>query len=170
MPRILIAYASRTSSTREIAEEVGKVLTQAGYAVDITPAKKVSDVAGYQAAIIGSGVRFGRPYKESLKLARKASARGSMPVAFFVVCMALKNKSAESRAIADGYVQKFKEINADALFGAFAGALKYAEMGPFFRFVFSRDKSGDLQEGDYRDWEAIRAWAREAAAHFESVR
>lgn len=31
------------------------------------------------------------------------------------------------------------------------------------RWMLSRDKSGELTEGDWRDWEAIRAWTQETA-------
>ena len=37
--------------------------------------------------------------------------------------------------------------------------LDYSKLNPLFRFMFSRIKSDDLAEGDWRDWEAIRAWA-----------
>jgi hypothetical protein len=34
-------------------------------------------------------------------------------------------------------------------------------LAPIFRFALSRDQSGQMAEGDYRDWNAIRAWAGE---------
>ena len=41
------------------------------------------------------------------------------------------------------------------------GCPVWPNLAPIFRLAFSRDQSGQMAEGDYRDWNAIRAWAGE---------
>ena len=75
--KILVAYASKYGSTKEIAEKIGQVLTDAGFAVDVLPADKVADVAPYQAVVLGSAVYSGNWRKAAanfLKANEKALA------------------------------------------------------------------------------------------------
>jgi len=46
--KILITYASRSGSTAEIAEAIGKTLTQNGAQVDVLPMQEVTDLTPYQ--------------------------------------------------------------------------------------------------------------------------
>ncbi len=54
--RTLVAYASRTGSTAEIAAEIGKTLSACGFAVDVLPIREKPQLDGYQAVVIGSAV------------------------------------------------------------------------------------------------------------------
>jgi menaquinone-dependent protoporphyrinogen oxidase len=60
MTRILIAYASHSGSTREIAQFLCADLSTRGYVVDARPLEEISDLAPY-ASIIAGGLlyRFG---------------------------------------------------------------------------------------------------------------
>ena len=50
--------------------------------------------------------------------------------------------------------------------GRFAGVLNYKKIPFFFRLIFKVILPIlGVQEGDYRDWEAIRAWAK--SMHFK---
>ena len=55
-PRVLVAYASKYGSTRELAEALAATLAEAGLAVDLRPAGEVRTVAAYGAVILGSGL------------------------------------------------------------------------------------------------------------------
>ena len=62
MTRILVACASRHGSTAEIAAEIADVLRRdvPGAVVDLRDAAQAGEVAGYDAAVIGSAVYMGR--------------------------------------------------------------------------------------------------------------
>src|SRR5688500_15243995 len=62
MTRILIACATRHGSTAEIAAEIADVLRRnvPDAVVDLRDAAKAGEVAGYDAAVIGSAVYMGR--------------------------------------------------------------------------------------------------------------
>ena len=52
--RVLVAYATKYGATAEIAEKIGQVLLQAGFQTDVLPTDSVSDLAPYQAIVLGS--------------------------------------------------------------------------------------------------------------------
>jgi len=58
--KILVAFATRTGSTAEIAAEIGKELTTAGYPAETAEMKAVTSLAGYKAIVIGAPVYTGR--------------------------------------------------------------------------------------------------------------
>jgi menaquinone-dependent protoporphyrinogen oxidase len=62
MTRILVACATRHGSTAEIAAETADVLRHdvPGAVVDLRDAATAGEVAGYDAAVIGSAVYMGR--------------------------------------------------------------------------------------------------------------
>jgi menaquinone-dependent protoporphyrinogen oxidase len=161
MSKVLIAYASAAGSTAEVAEAIGKTLREQGTTVDVRRAKEAGDLGGYDAVVLGTGVRAGRTYAEAAKfLETHQSALTTMPVAGFVVCLTMKEKTDENCRQAEGYL--------DAMFeavpgvqpvhkGMFAGNLDYARLpwllGQILKWM--KKEPG----GDYRDWDAIRDWA-----------
>ena len=67
--RVLVAYATATGVTGEIAEAIGEVLREAGSTADVVPAKEVADLSPYSGVVVGSGVRVGKPYAEIIRYA-----------------------------------------------------------------------------------------------------
>ncbi len=65
--QVLVAYASKYGATEEIAERIGEVLRQAGLRTDVLPTDRVSDLAHYQAIVLGSAVYIGKWRKEAVK-------------------------------------------------------------------------------------------------------
>ena len=63
--RILVAYASKYGSTKEIAEKIAGVLQQAGLQVDALPVTDIHDLAPYAAVILGSAVYIGKWMKSA---------------------------------------------------------------------------------------------------------
>jgi menaquinone-dependent protoporphyrinogen oxidase len=60
MKKVLIAYMSRSGSTREVAEFMQKELQSHGHQVDVRPIKEVDDFSGYDVVIAGGMLyRFG---------------------------------------------------------------------------------------------------------------
>jgi menaquinone-dependent protoporphyrinogen oxidase len=65
---ILVAYATKHGSTGEIAEVIGRRLRERGHRVDVRVAREVTDVASYDAAIIGSAVYMFHWQKDAMNL------------------------------------------------------------------------------------------------------
>jgi menaquinone-dependent protoporphyrinogen oxidase len=64
--RILVTYASKCGSTGEVADAIGKTLTQTGARVEVLPLKKVTDLSGYQAVFVGSAIRVAKWLPEAV--------------------------------------------------------------------------------------------------------
>jgi menaquinone-dependent protoporphyrinogen oxidase len=160
--RILIAYGSKCGSTGEVAEAVSKVLCQSGAAVDVKRVQDVRDLKPYRAVVLGSAIRMSKPLSEVIHLAKKhRTPLAALPVACFSVGLAMQADTPENREKAKQFLTPLlDEVKSPVGVGLFGGKLDYKTLSPVFRWMFSQDKSGEMAEGDWRDWDAIHAWAK----------
>jgi menaquinone-dependent protoporphyrinogen oxidase len=163
MAKILVTYATAAGSTGEVAEAIGKALGEQGAIVDVRRAKEVDDASGYDAVILGTGVRAGRTYAEAGSfLKRHEGALSKVPVACFVVCATMKEDTEDSCREASSYLEAMLEATPGVQpvsMGTFAGVIDFQKLPWLLSTilkVFMKEPGGD-----YRDWEAIRAWAVE---------
>ncbi|MBN1139402.1 MAG: flavodoxin domain-containing protein [Anaerolineae bacterium] len=161
MGKILVAYATAAGSTGEIAEAIGNALREAGDTVDVRRAKEVTGLSGYDAVVFGSGVRAGKTYAEAATFLEKYQATlSSLPVAGFIVCLTMKENTAENCAQATAYLDALAASAPGVKLvgkGLFAGQVDYNKLSWLLKFILKRF----IKEpgGDYRDFEAIRSWA-----------
>lgn len=161
---ILVAYASYCGSTGGVAEAIAKALCEKGAKVEVRLAKSVSDIGAYRAVVIGSAVRSASWWPDAMNfVSQHESTLARMPVAYFLTCLALYKDTSESRKMAMGYfdpVLKAAPGVKPVDMACFAGALDYSRMGFMYRTVMkSKMKDKGVPEGDFRDWQAIKAWA-----------
>ena len=155
--KILVAYASKCGSTGEVAEAIGQALCDAGAAVDVRLVENVSDLSPYRAVIVGSAIRVGRWLPEASKFVEThREALSQVPVAYFLACMTLEDDTEENRRTVAAYLDPVREMVQPVDVGLFAGAMDPSKLSFVFRLMM---KAMGTPEGDYRDWEAIRAWA-----------
>jgi len=155
--KILVAYASRAGSTGEVAEAIGQVLCEAGAAVDVRLVKEVTDLSPYRAVIVGSAIYMGKWMSEAVKFVEThRETLSQMPVACFTVCLTLKEDTEENRREVAAYLDPVREVVQPVDVGLFAGVMDYNKLPFIFRLMMKAMKS---PQGDFRDWEAIRAWA-----------
>ena len=157
--KILVAYASRAGSSGEVAEAIGEVLCGGGAAVDVRLAKDVTDVSPYRAVVVGSAIYMGRWMSEAVKFVEThRDALSRAPVAYFVVCLTMKDDTEENRRTVAAYLDPVREVVQPVDVGLFAGRLDSSKLPFLYRLIIKAMKQ---PEGDYRNWEAIRAWAGE---------
>ena len=88
--RILIAYAGMYSSTADVAEVIGQQLRRCGALVEACPAKDVVELNSYDAAIIGSAIRYCKWLPDAVKFVQTyREILSRMPVAYFLTCVDL---------------------------------------------------------------------------------
>jgi uncharacterized protein YjbI with pentapeptide repeats len=157
--RILVAYASVSGSTGEVAETIGQVLDEEGVIVQVRYVGDVTRISAYSAVVLGSSIRVGKWLPEAIRfLETHQEALSRVPVAYFTTCLTMVNDTEESRRTVLAYMepvlQKAPQIKPVGL-GLFAGSLDPD------RQLLPMMHSELAPQGDYRDWEAIRAWAEE---------
>ncbi|MBE9508223.1 MAG: flavodoxin domain-containing protein [Chloroflexi bacterium] len=155
---ILVAYATKAGSTAEVAAEIGRVIeSKGGCQVDVRPVGKLKEVGGYDAVIIGSAIRAGKWLPEATKFVEKhRDALSQVPVALFAVCLTLSEDTEENRRTVAAYLDPVREVVQPVDVGLFAGVMDYSKLSFILRLMMKAMKS---PEGDFRDWEVIRAWA-----------
>ena len=164
--KILIAYASEFGTTGEVAVAIGDVLCQEGNTVETKWVKNVKDLNNYDAVIIGSPIHKGNwmsEAKEFVKANQKILQQ--LPVAYFFTCLVLHKLNPKGDLEAKEYSDKLQALVPQVKpvsIGGFAGVLDYSNMGFFNRLILKAilSKKG-VKEGDYRDWDAIHAWAKD---------
>lgn len=156
--KILVAYASKAGSTGGIAEAIGKALDDSGVQVDVRLMKDVADIASYRAIVAGSAIRAGEWLPEAMQFVQThQSTLVQKPFAAFLVCMTLAKPSAKASQEVAAYLEPVRALVKPASEGLFAGVLDYSKLS-LIDGLMMRAAGGD-QPGDYRDWNAIRAWA-----------
>ena len=153
--RILVAYASGSGSTAEVAQTIGDVLSQSSVPVDVHDVREVEDLWRYSAVVLGSSSRAGRWLPEAIRfLQDNHSEFVTRPVAYFTTCLTLAEENTGNRRIVLAYMEPIlrlaPEVDPVGL-GLFAGSLD-----PQRTLIMQTDAG---PQGDYRNWTAIRTWA-----------
>jgi menaquinone-dependent protoporphyrinogen oxidase len=158
--KVLVAYASKYGATAEIADKIGEILKEAGVEADVTPVKEVKDISPYGAVVLGTAAYMFRWRKEATKfLKNNEKALASLPVWLFMsgpVGEGDPVKLLEGHVVPKGIKPVIDRIGPVDL-AVFHGVIKFEKMNAFERWVMKNMKS---PEGDFRDWEAIEAWAK----------
>jgi menaquinone-dependent protoporphyrinogen oxidase len=163
--RILVTFATQNGATAGVAEAIGQTLAESGCLVDVQPMNEVTDLTAYQAVVAGSAIQAGRwlPEAEAFVEEHQAALR-QKPCALFLVCMtlAMRNGDRYRPAVAE-YLQPVRALTHPVSEGLFAGTLNIRQLPSFAdRLKFRLSVLlGVWKEGDHRDWDAIRAWARQ---------
>jgi menaquinone-dependent protoporphyrinogen oxidase len=157
--KVLVAFATKYGSTAEIADKIGQVLRQAGLPVDVIPVHRVSDPGSYKAVILGSAVYIGGWRREAagfLKSNEKLLAQ--RPVWLF---SSGPTGEGDPETILRGWrFPKALQPIADRIrtrdVVLFHGALDEDRLGFVEKWMVKNVKA---PFGDFRNWDAITAWA-----------
>lgn len=191
MSKILVAYATNAGSTADVAAAIADTLYKAGHIVGTHPIDKVDGLSAYDAVIIGAPMIFGWHAGARRFVRRNQAELARKKVAYFACTMRLTrvpgaplpavpltldpnlvsepakpgSLSLKERFTTLGYYLKpmlaaaprVKPVNV-AFFG---GSLDMRKL-KWWQAAFVM---GVVQAtpGDYRDWDAIRAWAKALA-------
>ena len=165
MAKILVACASKHGSTAGIAQAIAQELQAAGHTADAADVAGVASLAGYAGVVIGGPMYMGHIDPRVRKFAKRhAGELAKLPVAGFVVCLAAASKDPEGMAWAQKALHKALAPVQPIAETIFAGKLDPEKLSWFQRWIIRRVNS---PVGDFRDWDAIAAWARELPGKME---
>lgn len=164
---VLVAYATRYGSTREVAEAIGARLRGSGFEVETNLAREIRSLKGYDAVVLGTPLYIGSMLNDATDfIERNRATLEFMPVAIFALGpltddegmagarLQLTSDLAKtpwlSPAVAELFVGKFDPAHlhlADKLLAALPVSPLHG-VGPH----------------DARDWAAIDEWAKSLPA------
>jgi len=156
---ILVAYATKHGSTREVADWVADALRAHGLEADVRPAAEVETLTPYDGVVLGGALYMGRLHGDARAFIRRLRDElMGVPFAAFALGPGTLEADdvARSRKQLDAALEKVPEIEpfAVAIFGGVVAPEK-------LRFPLNR-----MPASDRRDWSAIEAWATTVADGF----
>ncbi len=158
--KILLAYSSAAGSTAEIAQEMAKVMREAGADVTVEAVEAIKSLDGYDSVVVGTAVRATQILSKTKSFMRKfKQPLQQKKVAYFVVCMAMSTPDEKTLAQVEAYLKPMMAVKAPVAAGKFAGCMNPAALTGFWKFAMKNQKYDDK-----RDWDLIRAWAKETLA------
>jgi menaquinone-dependent protoporphyrinogen oxidase len=156
---IVLAYATKHGSTKEVAEAIAETLATSGHEVDVRAAADVRDLEGYDGVVLGGALYMGRWHRDAIRfLERHRHALETIPLAVYAMGpQTLADADvASARAQLDKALMKVPDVSPSTV-AIFGGVVDPSKL----RFPLSR-----MPAVDARDWEAIAAWANDVSATF----
>lgn len=170
--KVLVAYATKYGSTKEVAEAVAATLREQGLDAHVRPMKEVQQVDPYSAVVLGTPLYIGSWLKDTDRfLARHQEALQRRPVAVFALGPAGTPRQPPA-AVQPGPKDQLAKQLAKVPWlkptstEVFAGKIDMAHLN-FLDGLLAMLPASPLhgmQSADNRDWAAIRAWATSLAA------
>ena len=159
---VLVTYATRYGSTRDVAERVGTTLRDRGLSVEVRSVDSVSDLTPYGAVVLGAPYFLGKMLKDATRfLERQRSALEAMPVALFALGPVTPDEDLdEVRGQLDKTLAKLGWLRPVAT-EMFGGKYDPTVLRGLDKLITKPPASPmhGLGAHDYRDWEAIERWA-----------
>jgi menaquinone-dependent protoporphyrinogen oxidase len=166
---VLVAYATKYGATHEIAEKIGATLREAGLLAEVLPADRFRGLDSYGAVVLGSAVYIGQWRKEAVKFIQaNERALAAMPVWIFS-----SGPTGEGDAVEllqgwrlPGKVKSIADRIAPRDIAVFHGKNDPAKMNFIEKWMIKNVKA---PLGDFRDWDAINAWATSIAVALQDA-
>ncbi|WP_439379388.1 flavodoxin domain-containing protein [Amycolatopsis lexingtonensis] len=157
MSLVLVAYAGRHGGTRQIAEVIAAELGGTGLTVDVRDAADVAGVEDYAAVVVGSALYYHRWRPEAVRLLeRNARALAERPVWLFHSGPCGSGAAGRQVSLPPNVALLAARIDAERT-ATFGGRLDPATVRGLVPRLFAAGR----RAGDFRDWDRIKAWARD---------
>lgn len=187
MSKVLVAYATNTGTTADVARTIGEEIRKGGAEVDVLELEQVSGLGPYDAVVLGAPMIMGWHRAATGFLRKNQQTLSQVPVAFFMMAMSLTHTGETSIDGVPIYVDE-KLPQPPKVEGRLSFKERYATVDGYLRPVLKAAPSvkpvsvgflgGRLdiyrlkwwqalfvmlviraQPGEKRNWDAIRQWA-----------
>ncbi|MDD1716010.1 MAG: flavodoxin domain-containing protein [Methanolinea sp.] len=165
--KVLVWYATRYGSTREIADAIAGELSLAGFAVDLAASERDIDPLDYDAVVLGSPLYMGKWLVEARDLvSRHRASLSERPVAVFTVGYSLRERMQEHLKSGEEALESVLQFITPVDAAFFPGKVNPDLMSAPDRSILLL---GGVEPGDFRDFGRVRAWARSLIGKFNPV-
>jgi len=156
LKKVLIAFATRYGSTKEVAEFIAEKIKEREIEAEISNIIDISSLEGYDAVIIGSPIYMGKWLKEGVHFVQQFSeSLNRVPVALFSVGATLKDKNEKNIKIAEKSFDVLLPYTNPVMTGLFAGKIDKSNMNFVDKQILKIVKP---EEGDFRNFDEISVW------------
>lgn len=184
---ILVAYSSKTGTTIDVADFIGKQLAPHFDDVDVRPIALLGNIQSYDAVVVGSPILEGKYAPGVMEfLTRNRNHLSQVPVAYFFTCLLITrisdiNASAipifidpalqQSRSTEKSHalahyllplVERVPEIKPVSI-GFFKGRLDFKKLDFLSQMTFRLITmfTSEIREGDFVNWDVLREWTEQ---------
>jgi menaquinone-dependent protoporphyrinogen oxidase len=162
--RVLVAAAGKHGSTAEVADAIAAELREAGFEAIRQDAVPEMELDGFDAVVLGSAIYAGSWVEEAAKLLDgRGEELARAPLWLFSVGP-IGDPPKPEEAEPEDITAAGEQLDARG-HEVFAGKLDLSVLRHLERLMVRAFKA---PEGDFRDWDAIRAWARGIAAELQA--
>ncbi len=165
LSKILVIYSSLHGSTKQIAEFISGKLRKTGITAEVASIRENIDFSLYEGVIMGAPIHRGKWMEEAVDFVNNhRNDLMTLHFACFYTCMskAKHPPTVESLKELSSYQNSMTELFPElpsSNIGIFAGALYYDKCSFLIKLVlWFIMRKNNLEEGDYRDWQAIESW------------
>lgn len=162
MSKVLVVYATKSGCTTGVAEHIGADFVDKDAVVDVVCADEAPQPDGYDAVIVGSGIRVGQWHEAARTwVANHAEALKQIPVAFFTVNLTQvtePERADEVRAWTDPITESTGIEPVDV--ATFPGWFEPKQFSLLERTILKAMKA---PQGDFRDYAAVDQWTDKVA-------
>lgn len=162
-PKILVAYATRAGSTREVAEEIARTLRAESLDVEVRPAREVRALDGVQAVVLGAPLYMFHLLADAHRfLARHKNALAGLPLAVFALGP-WNHKEEELQSARDQLAKELarypwlQPVNT----AVFVGKFDPAKLTFPYNLIPAMKR---MPAQDDRNWDDMRDWAQQLGA------
>jgi menaquinone-dependent protoporphyrinogen oxidase len=148
---VLVAAASKHGATAEIAEAIGEVLTAHGVDVDVKRMDDVDTITPYDAFVLGSAIYMGQWLHGARDFVEEHHELISSRPTWLFSSGPIAEQPVEEPDL--GEVTAATHAREHRVFG---GRLDRSHLGLVEHLA---TRAVHAPEGDYREWDAVTAWA-----------
>ena len=157
-PSVLVTFATRYGSTREVAQKIADTLKESGIEVDFQLIREVRSVEKYQAVVLGAPLYMFRWHKDARRfLSKHRKEIVQRPIAIFALGP-IHDEEKEWQDVQkqlDKALAKYPWLNPAAV-EIFGGRFDPARLRFPYSFLPAMKK---IPASDIRDWAKIKSWA-----------
>lgn len=167
---VLVAYASKYGSTREIAEAIAETLSKNEIQADLRSADSVDNMQDYKAVILGSAIYVGQWPKSAITFLKKNQENLTrLPVWLF---SSGPSGEGDPLHLVDGvrFPASLKPLidNIHPLdIAVFHGDINLNKINAMEKWAIKNVVKKPF--GDYRDWDSINRWTSSVAERMKFV-